>query len=50
MIKAEIVKYNPMLVNEKLVSPNIGASILNKFLIENWSKGLKLFCVLFRVK
>ena len=35
-----IVKYNPILVNEIVVSPNMSAFMLNKFLIVNWSKGL----------
>lgn len=41
IINAETVKHNHILGNKKFVSPNIGASILNKFLIANWSSGLK---------
>lgn len=35
-----IVRYNPMFVKDKDKLPKIGASILNKFLISNWSSGL----------
>jgi hypothetical protein len=33
--KVAIVKYNPILVNDKCVLPNIGAFKLNKSLISN---------------
>ncbi len=35
-----MVKYKPMLVNDICKLPSIGASILKKFLISNWSRGL----------
>ena len=35
-----IVRYSPIFVNDRDKLPNIGASILNRFLISNWSNGL----------
>lgn len=42
-----IVKYKPMFVRDNDRLPNIGASMLNKFLISNWSSGLIMFVKLF---
>jgi hypothetical protein len=39
-IKAAIVMYNPILVIDKFIFANKGVSMLNKFLISNWSRGL----------
>lgn len=38
--KAAIVIYNPILVIDKFILSKSGVSILNKFLISNWSRGL----------
>lgn len=38
--KIPIVRYKPMLVKDICILAKIGASILSKFLISNWSKGL----------
>ena len=41
-MKAAIVRYRPILVIDKLILANNGVSILNRFLISNWSKGLNI--------
>lgn len=38
--KAAIVIYNPILVIDKFMLSKSGVSMLNKFLISNWSRGL----------
>jgi len=38
--KAAIIIYSPMLVIDKFILSKSGVSILNKFLISNWSRGL----------
>jgi hypothetical protein len=43
-----IVKYKPIFVSDKDKLPNIGASMLNRFLISNWSNGL-VRCVNFTI-
>lgn len=40
IIKLEITRYNPILVNERLIEPK--RSKLIKSLIVNWSRGLAL--------
>lgn len=45
-----IAKYRPIFVNDKDKLPSIGASRLMRFLISNWSNGLKRcekFCIVF---
>ena len=41
-MKAAIVRYNPILVIDRFMFANNGVSILNKFLISNWSSGLSI--------
>jgi hypothetical protein len=42
IIKAPIVKYKPILVNDIFKLPNIDAFKDNKSLTSNWSKGLAI--------
>ena len=42
IIYPPIIKYIPIFVKDIDKLPNMGASMLNKFLISNWSKGLNI--------
>jgi hypothetical protein len=49
IIKLPIIKYNPILVNEKWLFPKKLTLIENKSLISNWSNGLNIvfkFCII----
>lgn len=41
-----IVMYNPILVIDKFILPSNGVSILKRFLISNWSRGLIIVSLL----
>lgn len=42
VIDAAIVRYKPILVIEKWILANIGASRLKRSLTSNWSRGLEM--------